>query len=376
MDFNLTEDQKLIRDMVREFAEKELAELAAELDDKREFPKIALKKMGELGLLGLAVPEKYSGGEMDISSVLIAAEELGKACASSAVIFAAHNLVVSRAIAQFGTDAQRNKYLPQLAMGKIIAGISLMEPDCEDEIVDMQLVAARDGDSFMLNGTKRMLLGGANVSLFLILAKDGGNAIHAFIIEKGAVGFNLGDDEDTLGLRATKCAIATFGNCRIPANALLGDSSAQFDCFHEMREIGKLAISAIGIGIAQTALKLSVEHSWQRRQFDKFIGEFDGLRWMMAQMECDIASARNNLYCAAALKHEGKPATKECAIAKLTASQLAVKATTDAIQIRGGYGYMREYPLERMFRDAKAIEFMLGTPQTQKKIIAEKVMGK
>ena len=376
MDFSLTEDQKLIRDMVREFAEKELVELAVELDADAEFPKAVLKKMGELGLLGLAVPEKYSGGEMDIISVIIAVEELAKACASTATIFAVHNLVVSDAIARFGSDEQKKKYLPKLATGKSIAGIGLMEPDAETAFGDLELAASRNGDSFELNGEKRMLLGGDNADLFLVFAKDNDDNIKIFLVEKSFDGFSFDGDEDTLGLRATKSGAAKFENCELPADSLLGDETKQSDYFKEIQEIGKLAISAVAVGIAQSALKQSVEHSLQRKQFDKYIAEFEGLRWMMAQMESDIANARNSLYFAAMLKCEGKPAEKECAIAKLTASQMATKVTIDAIQIRGGYGYMKDYPIERLFRDAKATEFVMGTVATQKNIIAGKILGK
>jgi len=376
MDFNLTEDQKLIRDMVREFAEKELAELAVELDANAEFPKAVLKKMGELGLLGLAIPEKYSGGEMDIISVIVAIEELAKACASTATIFAVHNLVVSDAIARFGTVEQKKKYLPKLAMGKSIAGIGLMEPDAENAFADLELSASRNGNGFVLNGEKRMLLGGDNADLFLIFAKDGEDNIRIFLVEKGIDGFAFDSDEDTLGLRAVKSGAAKFENCELLAENLLGDETKQTDYFKEIQEIGKLAVSAVAVGIAQSALKQGIEHSLQRKQFDKLISEFEGLRWMMAQMESDIANARNSLYFAAMLKCEGKPAEKECAIAKLTASQMATKVTIDAIQIRGGYGYMKDYPIERLFRDAKATEFVMGTVATQKNIIAGKILDK
>ncbi len=375
MDFNLTEDQKLIRDMVREFAEKELAELAAELDEKGEFPKGILKKMGELGLLGLAIPEKYSGGEMDIISIIIAIEEIAKACASTAVIFAAHNLILSWVIVQFGTDEQKKKYLPKLATGQTIASIGMMEPDMESGFADVELIAARDGDNFILNGTKRLVLGGNEAGIFLIFAKDEEDKVKAFLVEKGTDGFTIDKDEDTLGLRAAKSCIVKFDNCKIPGENLLGDEAKQTAYFKEIQEIGKLAISAVGLGIAQSALKQSIEHSQQRQQFGKYIAEFEGLQWMMAQMESDIASARNNLYFAATLKTEGKPAEKECAIAKLTAAQMAVKTTIDAIQIRGGYGYMKDYPIERLFRDAKATEFIMGTIGAQKDIIARKLLN-
>jgi len=373
MDFNLTEDQKLIRDMVREFAEKELADLAAEFDEKREFPKGILKKMGELGLLGLAIPEKFDGSEMDLLSIILATEEIAKTCASTAVIFAIHNLVLSSAIAKFATDEQK-KYLSKLATGKMLAGFGLMEPDSADSISDLNLIASKNGDEFILSGTKRMILGGDEADLFIVFARDEMNNILIFVIEKG--GFSLDSDDDTLGLHAAKCMTAKFDDCKISIENLLGNPTGQADYFKEIQEIGKLAISAVGLGIAQTALKLSIEHSGQRKQFGQFIGEFEGLQWMMAQMHTGIASMRNNLYHAVALKDEGKPAEKECAVAKLTSAQITVKATIDAIQIRGGYGYMREYPLERMFRDAKATEFILGTMQTQKKIIAKKIQGK
>ncbi|RLC47643.1 MAG: acyl-CoA dehydrogenase [Candidatus Cloacimonadota bacterium] len=374
MDFNLSEDQKLIRDMSREFAEKELKDYAVEIDEKREFPKNVLKKMSQLGLLGLAIPEKFSGNEMDILSIVIAIEEIAKVCASTAVICAIHNLVVSYAISQFGTEEQKRKHLPKLAQGKEISGISLMEPDAESLITDLDLITSQQGEKYILNGKKRLMLGGNTADLFLVFAKDEQSKIKIFLIEKGMDGFIFDKEENTLGLRGIKSCELSFEKCQIPKENLLGKDMEQTLYLKKISDMGKIAISAVAIGIAQSALDMSIEYSLQRRQFGKTIAEFQAIQWMLAQMESDITGARSTLYYAVALKGESKSTGKECAIAKLTSAQVAVKTTINAIQVRGGYGYMKDFPLERMFRDAKSMEFIMGTLQTQKDIIAEKLL--
>ena len=374
MDFNLSEDQKLIRDMSREFAEKELKDYAVEIDEKREFPKNVLKKMSQLGLLGLAIPEKFSGNEMDILSIVIAIEEIAKVCASTAVICAIHNLVVSYAISQFGTEEQKRKHLPKLAQGKEISGISLMEPDAESLITDLDLITSQQGEKYILNGKKRLMLGGNTADLFLVFAKDEQSKIKIFLIEKGMDGFIFDKEENTLGLRGIKSCELSFEKCQIPKENLLGKDMEQTLYLKKISDMGKIAISAVAIGIAQSALDMSIEYSLQRRQFGKAIAEFQAIQWMLAQMESDITGARSTLYYAVALKGESKSTGKECAIAKLTSAQVAVKTTINAIQVRGGYGYMKDFPLERMFRDAKSMEFIMGTLQTQKDIIAEKLL--
>jgi len=374
MDFNLSEDQKLIRDMSREFAEKELKDYAVEIDEKREFPKNVLKKMSQLGLLGLAIPEEFSGNEMDILSIVIAIEEIAKVCASTAVICAIHNLVVSYAISQFGTEEQKRKHLPKLAQGKEISGISLMEPDAESLITDLDLITSQQGEKYILNGKKRLMLGGNTADLFLVFAKDEQSKIKIFLIEKGMDGFIFDKEENTLGLRGIKSCELSFEKCQIPKENLLGKDMEQTLYLKKISDMGKIAISAVAIGIAQSALDMSIEYSLQRRQFGKTIAEFQAIQWMLAQMESDITGARSTLYYAVALKGESKSTGKECAIAKLTSAQVAVKTTINAIQVRGGYGYMKDFPLERMFRDAKSMEFIMGTLQTQKDIIAEKLL--
>ncbi len=376
MDFNLSEDQKLIKEMVREFADKELKERAVEIDEKGEFPKDILKKMSQLGLLGLAIPEKFSGSEMDIMSIITAIEEIAKVCASTAVIFAIHNLVVSYAISQFGTEEQRKKYLPNLARGQEISAISMMEPDSESLVMDLDLIAFQEGDNYILNGKKRLVPGGNEAGLFLVFAKDDDSKIKIFLIEKAVDGFIFEKEENTLGLRGIKSCEVVFDKCQIPKENLLGKDTEQAFYHKEISEMGKLAISAIAVGIAQIALDMSVEYSLQRRQFDRTISEFQALQWMLAKMDSDIAGARLKLHYATALKDEGKSAEKECAIAKLTCAQMAVKTTIDAIQVRGGYGYMKDFPLERFLRDAKSTEFIMGTMQNQKDIIAKKILIK
>ncbi len=373
MNFNFTEDQRLIRDMVREFSEKELFDYAAEIDAEAKFPKDILKKMSQLGLLGLTVPEKYSGGEMDKSSIILAVEEIAKGCASTAIIFTVHNLV-SYAIAKFGTEEQRKKYLPKMATGKIFGAMSLMEPDNIEYVVDLDLTVAKDGERYVLNGEKRLVVGGDNAGLYLVMAKDENNSPFFFLIDSGTDGMSIAEREQTVGIRGAQCVKIVFNNCNLTDKNLLGSESEQTKYLSDIFELGKTMISASAVGISERALKMVADYAFQRKQFEKFIGEFQGYRWMVAQMDCDIASAQTYLYRAAFLKDKNLPAERECAIAKILSSKTAVETTTNAIQLHGGIGYMREYPNERMFRDAKAMEFAFGKPHSQKDIIAKKML--
>ncbi|MBN2542268.1 acyl-CoA dehydrogenase family protein [bacterium] len=373
---NLTEDQKLIRDMVSDFAEKELQDRAAEIDQNPEFPLGEIKKMSQIGLLGLAIPEKYKGSEVDTVSILLAAEEISKYCAATSLIFVVHNLLVARAVNQFGTESQRQKYLAPLATGEILGGVSLVEPDLEGHITDISLISERKGNDFLLNGEKQMVLGGENAGLFVLFARDEEMNIRVFLIDKDLAGCMISENERTMGIRGAQCSRLVFKDCIIPDTALLGSEADQLRLFKEISEYGKLGVAASAIGIAKMALKKSVAYSLERKQFDQPIAEFEGLRWMLADMETSLASAEKNLYYAAALKVAGEPAGMDCAIAKLTAAEAAVKVTLDAIQMHGGYGYMKDFALERFFRDAKATEFILGNFPVQKTIISNKLLGK
>ncbi|MCD6417186.1 acyl-CoA dehydrogenase family protein, partial [bacterium] len=338
MDFVLKDDQRLIRDMVREFSRKELYDAAAEIDAEAKFPRDIFKKMSRLGLLGLSIPEKYSGGRMDALSIAIAVEEMAKGCASTAIIFAVHN-IVSYAISNFGTDEQK-KLLPELATGKTLTAMSLIEPDSSDCVVDLSLTASRQDGKYILNGEKRLVVGGEFFKHILLLAKDENYSPLLFIIDKEVDGIMRGDVEETVGIRGARCTKISFENAVIPAESVLGDENRQVDYLEKISSFAKILVSACAVGISERALELTTEYAFQRRQFEKFIGEFQGYRWMVADMDVDISSAQTHLYRTASLFEQGRASSRDCAIIKILSSRTAVKSTTDAIQLRGGIGYM------------------------------------
>ncbi len=370
--FELSEDQRLVRDMVREFAQKELSELAPQLDAEAAFPKDIFGKMAQLGLLGLRVPEEYGGGQMDLLAAVLAAEELGKVCASTATAFAVHSIVVAGAIKLAGTEEQKKKYLPLIASGRLLCSMSLSEPDTTSGVPDIELGVSRNGAGYRLSGQKRSVLCGPNAGALLLLAADGDD-VYAFIVEGSAAGISF-EREEAPGLCAAGLYVARLDDCDLEEGFVLGGAPLSSEVLEAIACLGKLSAASVAIGVAQTALEASIEHSKQRKQFGQYICEFEGLRWMLADMFVDVACARESLYALAARAEKGDFDPKEFARAKLVASKVATKAAVDAIQIRGGYGYMRDYPIERLLRDAKAFEFAFGALPKQKDIIARELL--
>ena len=377
MDFELTEMQKLFKKTVREFAEKEIKPLADKIDKEEYFPKDLYKKMGKMGLMGMTVPQKYGGAGIDRVSYMIALEEISRVCGSTGIILEAHNSLGVGHIYEKGTEEQRKKYLPKLLNGEGIAAWALTEPNAGSDAAATQTTAVLDGDEWVINGTKQFITSGDIAEVVTVMAKtdktQGAKGISAFIVEKDTTGFKVGQLEDKLGVRGSHTAELIFKDCRIPKENLLDKEGMGFIGAMTILDRGRTAIGTMAVGIAQGALDESIEYAKQRQQFGKPIGKFQAIQWMIADMATQIDAARLLVYRAADLEEKGKPFTIEASMAKLFASEIAMKATRNAIQIFGGYGYTREYPLERFFRDAKLCEIGEGTSEVQRMIIARKL---
>jgi len=377
MDFELTEMQKLFKKTVREFAEKEIKPLANKIDKEEYFPKELYKKMGKMGLMGMTVPQKYGGAGIDRVSYMIALEEISRVCGSTGIIVEAHNSLGVGHIYEKGTEEQRKKYLPKLLNGEGIAAWALTEPNAGSDAAATQTTAVLDGNEWIINGTKQFITSGDIAEVVTVMTKtdktQGAKGISAFIVEKDTPGFKVGQLEDKLGVRGSHTAELIFKDCRVPKENLLDKKGMGFIGAMTILDRGRTAIGTMAVGIAQGALDESIEYAKQRQQFGKPIGKFQAIQWMIADMATQIDAARLLVYRAADLEGKGKPFTKEASMAKLFASEIAMKATRNAMQIFGGYGYTREYPLERFYRDVKLCEIGEGTSEVQRMIIARQL---
>jgi len=379
MNFELESNQKLIQDMVREFATKELEEKAVEIDKSREFPWDSLKKMSELGLLGMIVPEKYGGGGMDFVSLAIAVEEISKACASTGVIVAVNNTLTAYPILKFGNEEQKKKYLPVLSKGEKIGAFALTEPNAGSDPASLETTAKLDGDHYVLNGSKRFITNGQEAGIYIVFAKTdpekGHKGISAFIVERESPGFSVGEHENLLGLRATGNCELMFDDCKVPKENLLGEEGQGFKIALHTIDTSRIDIGAQAVGIAQGALEAAVQYSKERVQFGKPICEFGMIQDKLAEMDCRINAARLLVYWAAARKDGGAERySREAAIAKYMASEACMYSVREAIQVYGGYGYTKDYPVERFYRDAKVMEIYEGTSEVQKIVIARNLL--
>jgi len=379
MNFELESNQKLIKDMVHEFAVNELEEKAVEIDKSREFPWDSIKKMSELGILGMIVPEKYGGGGMDFVSLAIAIEEISKTCASTGVIVAVNNTLTAYPILQFGNEEQKKKYLPILSKGEKIGAFALTEPNAGSDPASMETKAKLDGDHYIINGSKRFITNGQEAGIFIVFAKTdpdkGHKGISAFIVEKEFPGFSVGEHEDLLGLRATGNCEVMFDDCNVPKENLLGEQGQGFKIALHTIDTSRIDIGAQAVGIAQGALEAAVQYSKERVQFGKPICEFGMIQDKLAEMDCRINAARLLVYWAAAKKDGGAERySREAAIAKYMASEACMYSVREAIQVYGGYGYTKDYPVERFYRDAKVMEIYEGTSEVQKIVIARSLL--
>lgn len=379
MNFDLSEDHLMIQEMVRKFAAQEVAPKAAYYDRTTEFPYETINKMAELNLLAIQTPEKYGGAELDSICYAIVIEELSKACASTGVIAAVHNTLVQLPIYSWGTEEQKKQYLPRLAKGEIIGAYALSESQAGSDAGSLQTTAKKEGDYYILNGSKVFITNAIAAGLFIVYAtlnKDqGAKGITAFILEKEFPGFKLGRHEEMMGVRASGTCELIMENCKVPSVNRLGEEGSGFKIALATLDSGRISIGAQAVGIAQAALDASLKYSQERIQFGQPIASFQLIQEKLVQMALDIDAARLLIYRASYLKDKGVSFTKEASMAKLFASKMAVQAGIEAVQIFGGYGYTKEYPVERHMRDAKITEIYEGTSEVQKMVIARKLLG-
>lgn len=374
MNFELTAEQKLMRQMVRDFAINEVKPIAAEIDETERFPMENVKKMAKLGLMGIPFSEEFGGANGDTLSYIIAVEELSKVCGTTGVILSAHTSLCASLIDQFGNAAQKAKYLTPLAKGEKLGAFCLTEPGAGTDAAGQQTVARLEGDNYILNGSKIFITNGGVADTFIIFAmtdkSQGTRGISAFIVEKEFPGFSVGKVEQKMGIRASSTTEIIMENCIVPKENLIGKLGKGFGIAMKTLDGGRIGIAAQALGIAAGALDEAVNYTKERKQFGRSLSAFQGLQWMMADMDVKVEAARNLVYKAAWLKEKGLPYSVEAARAKLYAAEVAMDVTTKAVQIFGGYGYTKEYPIERMMRDAKITEIYEGTSEVQKMVIS------
>jgi butyryl-CoA dehydrogenase len=377
-EFDLGEDQRAVREMVRDFAENEIRPIAMHIDETHEFPLATAKKMGELGLMGLFVPEAYGGAGMDYVSYVIAIEELSRVCASHGVIASAHNSLVCYPILTYGNEAQKQKYLTRLARGEWIGAYCLTEPNAGSNAANQQTTAALDGDHYVLNGTKLFVTNAGPSDVLVVYASTdkalGPKGISAFIVEPGMPGVTKGKKEKKLGIHASDTREIALVNARVPKENLLGEHNKGYTVALATLGGGRIGIAAQAIGIAQAALEAAVRYAGERKQFDRTIGEFDAIRAMLADSAVEVATARLLTYQSAWLRDQGRPHVKEASLAKWHASEAATRCANWAIQVHGGYGYLTEFTVERLWRDARICEIYEGTTEVQKMVVAAQVL--
>ena len=380
MDY-FTEEHQLLRGNIREFAENELKPRAAELDEKHLFPLETFKMMGELGFLGAHIPEEYGGAGMDVTSFIIIMEEVARACGTTAITLAAHTSLCAYPIYRFASEEQRQKYLPKLCSGECIGAFGLTEAEAGSDAGATKTLAKLDGDYWLISGDKMFCTNGSVADVLVITAKTDPSqpssyGISSFIIEKGFEGFKPGKDEDKLGLRGSRTSQLFFDRCRVPKENLMGREGDGFKHFMETLDEGRIVIGVMALGIAQAALEAAVSYAKQRKAFGKPIGKMQTIQGYIADMATQMEAARHLVYNAARKLDKGERVTKESAMAKLYASEVANFVTDLAIQIHGGYGYTVDYPVERYYRDMKLCEIGEGTSEVQRIVIARAVLGK
>jgi len=378
MTFQLTKEQQMVQSSTREFSRKVLAKTAAERDISKEFPAENLKKMAELGLMGMMVPPEYNGEGVDTVSYVLALTEIAYSCASTAVVMSVHNSIVCGSINIFGTEAQKEKYLKPLADGDIIGAFALTEPEAGSNPLEQESTAQRDGDDYVLNGTKRFITSGKNGGVVIVTAKTdqdkGHKGISAFLVPQGTPGMTIGHMEDKMGLRASDTVDLVFSNCRIPAENMLGKEGEGFKVAMTGLDGGRIGIAAQSLGVAQAALDEAVKYTKKRKQFGQNIAKFQGIRFIIADMAVKIEAARQLMLNAAAMKDRGENCSMQASMAKLFASEMVNWVTAKAVQLHGGYGVTKDYPVERFYRDARVFTIYEGTSEIQRIVIANHII--
>jgi alkylation response protein AidB-like acyl-CoA dehydrogenase len=378
MEFQLTEEHKYIQDMAKKFAENEIAPSSIERDIKAEFPADIVKKMGELGFMGMMVAPEWGGQGLDTISYVIAMEEISKVDASLGVIMSVNNSLVCHGLEKWGTDAQKEKYLKPLAAGDKLGAFCLSEPEAGSDATQQKTMAVEEGDFYILNGMKNWITNGTSADYYLIQAvtdkAKGYKGISTFIVEKTSEGFEIGKKEDKLGIRGSDTCSIGLNNCKVPKENILGEPGLGFKIAMETLNGGRIGIASQALGIAQACLEASVKYSKERKAFDAPIANLQAIQFKLADMAVNVDAARLLIYKAAVMKDAHEKYAKEAAQAKLFASKIAVQAALEAIQVHGGYGYVREYLVERYLRDAKITEIYEGTSEIQKIVIAREVL--
>jgi len=380
MDFQLTKQQKLAQKIAREFAQQELEPRAQELDETMEFPRDAIQKMAQLGFMGISIPKEYGGAALDNVSYTLIIEELAKACASTAIIVAVHNSVCAFPIHLLGTEKQKQNYLIPLAQGKKLGAFALTEPNAGSDPASMETTAELKGKHYILNGTKIFITNGGSADIVIVMASTDrskrSRGITSFIVEKGTKGFYVGTKENKIGIRGSDTCELIFENCAVPFENILGTPGDGLVSALTTLDTGRIGVGAQALGVAQGAMEESIKYAIERKQFGRPIGDFQAIQWMIADMATEIAAARFLVQRAAWLKDQGRPFALESSMAKLYASEVAMRTTTKAIQFHGGYGCTKDYKVERYFRDAKVIEIYEGTSEIQRLIIARNIIRK
>ena len=374
MDYLLTEEQKMIKDLAHKIAEEKIRPAAAKYDISEEYPWDVLKVMAESDMFGLFIPEEYGGLGTNVMNLCLATEEFSRACGGIAVCYAASALGTFP-IVLFGNDEQKKKYLPDLASGKKVAAFAITEPEAGSDASAIKTTAKKEGDHYILNGLKHFITNGGDAETYVVIAMTdktkGARGASAFIVEKGTPGFTFGKKEDKFGIRASSTRELIFTDCKIPAQNLLAKEGMGFIVTMRTFDMSRPGVAAQALGIAQGALELAVKYVRQRVQFGKPISSFQGIQWMIADMATEVEAARGLVYSTARMVDAGKKdVAKESAMAKMFASDVAMKVSVDALQLFGGYGYMKDYPIEKYVRDAKITQIYEGTNQVQRSIIA------
>ncbi|OGU34859.1 MAG: acyl-CoA dehydrogenase [Ignavibacteria bacterium GWB2_35_6b] len=372
--FELDENQQIIKQSIRDFAENKIRPVLMEFDESQEFPMEIMKELGGLGFLGILVPEKYEGSGLGVVEYALVVEEIARIDPSIALSVAAHNGLCTNHILQYANEELKQKYLPDLATGRKIGAWGLTEPASGSDAGGMQTTATKEGDYYILNGTKNFITHGKSGETAVIMAitnkEKGKKGISAFIVEKGWEGFSVGKKENKLGMRASETTQLIFENCKVPASNMIGNEGEGFAQAMKILEGGRISIAALSVGLAQGCFEASIKYANERKQFGKPIYDFQGIQFKIVDMRTDIEAAKLLTYKAAVMKDEGKDISQSASMAKLFASEIATKASNEAVQILGGYGFVKDYPVEKFYRDVKLLTIGEGTSEVQKIIIA------
>ena len=378
MEFEFTESMRMIQAVARDYAEKEIRPVVMKFDESQDFPHEIISKLGEMGFLGVLFPETYNGAGLTYLEYVTIIEEISKVDPSIGLSIAAHNSLCSNHIYMFGSEEQKKRYLTQLASGKVIGAWALTEPTSGSDAGAMLTTATRDGNDYILNGSKNFITHGSVAGITVVMANvdraRGKKGISAFIVENSTPGFIVSKKENKLGMRCCDTSALAFDNCRVPKENLLGAEGAGFAQALTVLDGGRISIAALALGIAQGALDASIRYSKERKQFGKPISEFQGIQFKLADMRTQIEAARLLTYRAAFMKNQGKDVVREAAMAKYFAGEVAVSATNEAVQIHGGYGFIKDFPVEKFYRDVKLVTIGEGTSEIQKMVIARSLL--